>query len=67
MDEDILYLVVEMASERKDRQKQIRSLDEEILIHRCEDLLDVVTVPILKHYILVYRKYMMPSGFSALT
>ena len=32
--------------ERRDRGILDGSLDEEILIHRCEDLLDAVTVPV---------------------
>ena len=49
MDQDILYLIVETLLEGKDRGILDRSLDEEILIHRCEDLLDAMTVPVLKH------------------
>ena len=36
--------------EREERGIQNGDLDEEILIHRCEELLDAVTFPVLSHY-----------------
>ena len=37
-------------SEREDRGIQDSKSDEEVLIHFCEELLDAVIIPILKHY-----------------
>ena len=36
--------------EREERGIQNSDSDEEILIHRCEELLDAVTFPVLSHY-----------------
>ena len=36
--------------EREERGIQNNESDEEVLIHRCEELLDAVTYPVLSHY-----------------
>ena len=36
--------------EREERGIQNGESDEEVLIHRCEELLDAVTYPVLSHY-----------------
>ena len=47
---EIRFSPVTYQNKREERGIQNGESDEEVLIHRCEELLDAVTLPVLSHY-----------------